>query len=373
MSLRKLRVRVGIVTVSVLLLGVVPTFAATVISVKIGKKGEVSIDPANPTVNRRGLEAVGIQIEGNLKKGWEYRSRIDSVVSEWMPIDSSAKSLNRVTGAAADVSGPYLSLHFRRCGSKNLKKWGLAATPWPRHAECPVVRVNGSKTGWDVLIDEGSFWITVYEEPGAGAANSNAPPKEVAHVPVHVVARPFALGWSGGFAFLRVQDERYRLGASSEGDSTNDGSSMDGSDSTTDGGSMKIVRVSDAGRPYHAAAFANYTLIKHAALGFSFGFSSDVPVENLTTMAGVSVALPTFTKKTAGRVTAGYAYTTHDVLKAKYEGLGVAPQGTTADDLVEKRSTGAFFVAITFEFWGSEDKFKGVYSGNADKQSGSEK
>ncbi len=111
-------------------------------------------------------------------------------------------------------------------------------------------------------------------------------------------------------------------------------------------------------------AFAHYLpSFADGRAGISAGLATNVPVENLTVAAGLSVALRTIPIDNTWYVTFGAAWAQRDRLRSEFQGRDVVPASLTSDALLEGRYGLTYFLAFSFGFFGGEQQFKGVYSG----------
>jgi hypothetical protein len=176
--------------------------------------------------------------------------------------------------------------------------------------------------------------------------------------PIQVEQKPFGLDYSAGFAgFGGISDKRYRL-MPIEGDSEN----------------AKLVAASSKNIPYQLAAFAHYMPYRwHGTNGPAIGLSIDVPVENLTIMAGWSFAARTLPVINTGYLTFGLAYVKRDRLRADFEGQSTVAANISPDTVVEKSYGLGAFVAISFGFFGGQQQFRNVFpAGNGSNGNGNQ-
>jgi hypothetical protein len=117
---------------------------------------------------------------------------------------------------------------------------------------------------------------------------------------------------------------------------------------------------------YQLAAFAHYR-IRNTPLSTTFGLSTDIPVENLTAMLGLSYSVRTLPIVNSGHVTAGIAYAPRSRLRPEFAGLRTVPGGVTVGSLTRQEYDFGPFLAISFSFLGGEEQFKAVYSRKPDK------
>lgn len=327
------------------------------ITVDVVKK---TVDPPNPTVNIAANDAVIIRIIADGKHlpstaAPEYSTSIAGPT----PLVSVRQGVYSYSPDYPIVQGPSPLLVFRHCSEQTKSEYPIGASPAPsspasaptvESPRCPFYTLDESKSAWTIVVDEGILLVRVR----AGWTEGGKPTGEEYAFALQVVDRKYALGWSAGFSFFNIRDEQYRLDP------------IDGDDQN-----VKLVRTVDGPIPYQLAAFAHYTRLarRTRSTSLSFGLATKVPVNELSAMLGATVSLRTLPLVNAGHLTLGLAYAPRKELLAEYRGRDTLPSGISASSLTSSRYDLGAFVAVTFSFFGGEEQFKGVYSGNSNAES----
>jgi len=295
---------------------------------------EHTVDPANPTLNIRASDSVFINMKGDIP------SLPDGKIYSVIDLPRYKKGLNSKLDPEIDPSkagfatfGRQVTVTFRECSDAEIKAEGI---------ERP-----SSNCGFAVLRDElKASWVVFAETETITFSIRGLESDYSYSFPIVLQKKPFALTFSAGFAILGVRDNRYRLDPI-----------------TGDTQKSKLVQVSDGSYPYKLSAFANYMWLRHPTLGFSVGVATDVPVDKITTMAGISIALRTLPVNSTGYITIGGSYAQRQRLRPEFEGGCTVASNLTSDALLEDRYGFGAFVALSFSFLGGEDQFKGVFAG----------
>jgi hypothetical protein len=318
--------------VGLLLGGVIATPAHAGSSTIVVDLDKGTVDPAAPAVNNWSEDTILIQIVDSKER--DIYGELD------VPVYPEV----RRSYEAEPVLGKFFAVTFLRCKSERT---------------CPSAKLNQRTASWTVYTPPRNFVFQVSEavdnpafDQSSSESDSNSRQilRQVRSFTISVEQKPFSLGWSAGFAgFAEVEDQRYRT-VPIPGDET----------------IATLERVSDKDLPYQLVAFAHYAPHQfRERWAFSVGLSTEVPVEDLSILLGLSVALRTLPVVNTGYLTAGLAYTKRDRLRPEYEGLDVVPATLAPDALVHDEYGLGAFVAVSFGFFGGEDQFRGVYPGSS--------
>lgn len=168
-------------------------------------------------------------------------------------------------------------------------------------------------------------------------------------IPIELVRKPWLLEWSAGFAgFYDVGFTEYAL------------RSADGQTTVSRG--RDCAWPSRCNLSYKVAAFAHYVPDAFDWIAVSMGLGTEVPIERLTAMLGVSLRFRTFEVLNDGYLTVGYAFTPVQRLSGRFDEGTVVADPVTAGSLYDTPYGFVPFVSLTFGFFGGEGKFKGVVS-----------
>lgn len=290
------------------------------------------VSPSNPAVNLWSADTITLKVSGK-----EDRS-VYVAVDVTKPADDGITRASDPETYRNDntVEGREVAITYRRCNDPDF--------PTPTGEECPAIHRSTTTSSWIIWTPPTNFILQIFTAaPGDNYLTFDKT------VVIEVEQRPFALGWSAGFAgFVGAKDHQYRVAAS-------------------DGGSemASLQRLSDDDLPYKVAAFAHYFPYRWKGIhGPAFGLSTDVPVEELSILLGWSVALRTLPIGDGAYLTAGVAYTPRERLRPEYEGLEEVSASLTSDALLEDDYGLGGFVAVSFGFWGGKAKFQGVFPGS---------
>jgi hypothetical protein len=319
--------KIGISTVILGLLLCPALWAGTsVIEVNLDN---LTVSPEFPAVNNYSSDTILVKITG------KNDFKPEDIIST---LDVPSKDYYKDKNSFPSVGGRFVTLTFQRCAQA------------PAGKGCPDFDKNDAASSFTIYSDARSFAFKIFSVEAV--ADSAIPSRKLLKLnsligfPIQVEQKPFGLDFSAGFAgFAGVKDRRYRL-VPIEGDSEN----------------ASLVRASDKDVPYQFAAFAHYMPLRwHGTNGPAIGLAINVPVENLTIMAGWSFAARTLPIVNTGYLTFGLAYTQRNRLRADFEGRNTLPADTNIDTVVEKSYGLGAFVSISFGFFGGEQQFKGVF------------
>jgi hypothetical protein len=331
------------------------------IAVDVGRADQAPVvTPAKPIARIGEDDVVTLQI---LSKGEIPSESLTSLQfgHPVLTITRSAKGVTTLTavtvpGVAARfaMEGTSHMLRFRNCSDKTLHGLRWADGRPVMRSDCPIVANDGTRT------------VTVYANTDAipliAAVTDAKNPGEVRTTAFTIrTVRPYwNLNWSTGFSFFsgqKVRDERYALRPFQDDPLTTTDESA-----TTD---QEIVRLDRGETPYEFGAFATYMLHRpvQLPLGITFGVSTEIPVDQLTAVAGLSTRIKAFPIADSAFLTAGIAYRSASHLMPKYRGTMRAPEGVAESDIVESRHDVGFFLAVSFGFGGGDAQFKKVVAG----------
>jgi hypothetical protein len=270
--------------------------------------------------------------------------------------DGQDSGILRRTGVATDRS--VVGLSFRECSSESFAREGLReidletrrldlleTKPNVLSTYCPFAVIDPTRAGWMIFGRARTILFAVDAWDHGNREDSDALVTMV--VPIFVREQPWDLRWSAGFSLFDRRDDRYRL------------EPVPGEEEL-----LTPVQVSDGSRPYQLSAFAHYHPLRRDWLAVSAGLATDVPVEDLSIMLGVSFALRTLPLINSLYLTVGASYSRADRLVAKFEGVETVAAAIGLEELLEKEYGFGGFAALTFGFAGGEEKFKGVVSGS---------
>jgi len=300
---------------------------------------EHTVDPANHTLNIRTSDSIVINMKGDIPSLKDENSELFSVIDlpRYQKVSGQTTLKPEEDSAQLATFGRQVTITFRECSDAQIKAEGIAL---PANVKCGfAVLRDVLKTSWVVFTDPETVSFSIRKNGPKGQGYSYS-------FPIVLQNKPFGLTFSAGFAILGVRDNRYRLDSIA-----------------SDTQNSKLVRVSDGSYPYKLSAFANYMWLRHPALGLSVGVATDVPVDKITTMAGISFALRTLPVNSTGYITIGGSYAQRQRLRPEFEGRDTVASTLTSDALVEDRYGFGAFVALSFSFLGGEDQFKGVFAG----------
>ncbi len=179
--------------------------------------------------------------------------------------------------------------------------------------------------------------------------DKNGHPSEVG-IGIRVVRRHWSVAFSSGFVGFGGRDHRYNARPIA-GDDKN----------------KTLERVSDGGQPYSLGVLAHYD-VATLPVALAFGFGTDVPVKELSVMAGISLKLRTLPLGQSGYLTGGYALKPFSRLSPSLESTfgasdpakRLVPAAMTEAALTERKMNGTWFAAFTFVFAGKgESEFSG--------------
>jgi hypothetical protein len=277
-----------------------------------------TVTPEFPAVNVWSNDTIVVKITG------KDEVKPENLIST---VDVPSKAYYQKQDAFPSVGGRYVTLSFLRCEQA------------PAGKECPDFDMHLAASSWMIYTGPRSFVFKIFSV-------SNGQLTSLFAFTIQAERKPFGLGFSAGFAgFGGIKDKRYRLVAI-EGDSEN----------------ATLAPASDKDLPYQFAAFAHYMPHRwNGTNGPAIGLAINVPVENLTIMAGWSFAARTLPVVNTGYLTFGLAYAQRNRLRSDFEGRGMVPANTSLDSVVEKSYGLGAFVAISFGFFGGEQQFKGVF------------
>lgn len=235
-----------------------------------------------------------------------------------------------IQAVAADVSpavGSRAVLNFHTCGS---------------HKPCPDVVPAPGVPFFNVFLPNQphqDYLVDIEREKGSV-------PRQVV---IHLDHSTFELLWSAGFAMPWLRDDRIRL------DPQSDGKTLD-------------VKVNGFGSvPYRVAAFVHYCFLEKGLNWgcLTGGLGTNVPVDDLTIMAGISGRARPIPSLNSAYLTVGAAYGQRKALNDDLAGRDdpTVQSGTSASSLLTSRRDFRVFVALSYGFFGGEEKFRGVYSG----------
>jgi hypothetical protein len=283
-----------------------------------------TISPEFPAVNNWSDDTILIKITGR-----EDIKEPENIITT---IDVPSPEYYKDKDAFPSVGGRFVTMTFLRCDKSADKK------------TCPSVEMNTAASSWSIHSGARAFAVKIFSAEGDKLTSLIA-------FPIQVEQKPFGLDFSAGFAgFAGLNDKRYRL-APIEGDSEN----------------ATLTPASDKNLPYQLAAFAHYMPHRwHGTNGPAIGLAIDVPVENVTIMAGWSFAARTLPVVNTGYLTFGLAYAQRNRLRPDFEGRDTVPADLSLDTIVEKSYGLGAFISISFGFFGGEQQFKGVFpAGNS--------
>lgn len=338
---------------------------ADLATIQVDVKTKVVV-PDNPTINIAANDAVIVKI---ISDGKPLASSVEvgtyvavqRVVKEG-ETSAAGKRMFVYTDSNQGVAGATPLLIFKRCDGAE-KDYEVTLGKDTQVPHCPFASIDESGRTWTILIDQGIVLVRIvtFTRDKSGVEVTD---EETAFA-IQVVNRPYALDWSAGFAFLDLRDNQYRLDPI-----------------VGDADHVNLVSNGRGPVPYELAAFAHYrpfhrkspnhrSWLWHALpticspFSMSFGLGTNVPVNALTAMAGVSYSLQTLPLGNSGYLTAGGAYGPRKSLTHDYRGLNTLPAGVGSETLLEQRQAFGWFLAFTFSFLGGEEQFKGVYSGKS--------
>lgn len=326
---------------------------------------EKTLSPAQPTVNLRAGDTIVVRLEGDVQQGGTKLP--DDKMAHSFDIPTYSASHPDETDVSWNAAGRFVTVSFRDCSDRILQRDLPNSLKKRLNVDsCPfAVLSEGGGASWTIFSNRRTLAMNIYTynpvpaERMASTPGTEVDGKIVERIGIFSFAiqldeEPFGLAWSAGFSVLGTEDRRYRLQAL-----------------TNDTQNAQLIRVKDANPSYKLAAFAHYLpSFTDGRAGFSAGLATDVPVEDLTVMGGLSFALRTLPVDNTWYITLGAAYTKEDRLRSEFEGRSTVPASLTKDALLEKRYGLAYFVSFSFGFFGGEQQFKGVYSGGGKKGGG---
>lgn len=326
------------------------------IEIKV-RMDEKSVSPKDPTINLRTSDPVVlVQVLGLDPK--KYKKLASYPDMTMYARDEQDSGTLRRTLEPTDRS--VVGLSFRECSSESFAREGLReidlglgrgavdllrAERRELSAHCPFAVIDPTRAGWMIFGRARTILFAVDAWDHGEREESDALVTMV--VPIFVREQPWDLRWSAGFSLFNRRDDRYRLEAAPGEEE-----------------SLTPVQVSDGSRPYQLSAFAHYHPLRRDWLAVSAGLATDVPVEDLSIMLGVSFALRTLPLVNSLYLTVGVSYSRADRLQAKFEGVETVGGDIGLEELVGKEYGFGGFAALTFGFAGGEEKFKGVVSGS---------
>jgi len=329
-----------LLVVSLSFLNIVPAFAGEKWNRIVVDISKGTVSPADPVVNTASGTDVAISIVDG-----EKAVPVDAVLfrfprTVYMRGDSGLKPVNAPDGFV--VGGPALSLTFHKCS----KLRGLVPDP---ENVCPAIVVQsvGASVASVYSDDDG---IEVFAEHSASKSFAVA---DTTRIPIliGVVKRRASLSFAAGLSFFGDSDEQWGL------------QPIAGNDKD-----QQLVKLDRASASYKLAATANYMgVFGPPALGVSFGFASNVPIDDLATTFGLTYTIRTLPLANSANLTAGLAYAPHKVLLPEYRGHATVPAGIAVASLTSSQHDLGWFVGISFNFAGGEDQFKTVFSGSGKK------
>jgi hypothetical protein len=284
---------------------------------------QMTVSPEFPAVNNWSNDTILVRIKG---KDEIPQSQILSTIN--VPTEKYYGD----SGEFPTTTGRFITITFQRCE--------LA----PDAQNCPDFRTDGTSS-WNIFSPPRSFAFKIMTFDAASGELS-----PIMAFPIQVEQKPFGLDFSAGFAgFGGLSDKRFRLEPIADSEDAN------------------LIPVSDKDIDYQLSAFAHYMPHQfRGSNGPAVGLAIDVPVENLTIMAGWSFAARTLPVINTGYLTIGVAYAQRNRLRADFEGKSTVPASLSADTLVEKNYGFGAFVAFSFGFFGGEEEFKGVFPAGDD-------
>ena len=249
-------------------------------------------------------------------------------------------------------------IRFHKCNEKSLSQFQINGHTGSK-ADCPLIVSNGAGNV-TVYANSDSIALDATAKVTMGSGTSVTNETKHALFTIRTVRPWWNLNFSSGFSFFagdHLRDEQVRFEKF-----TDDPSTPADESSTTD---QKIVRAGNGEAAYELGAFATYMLHRptNIPVGFTFGVSSKIPVDQLTAVAGVSVRIEPFPIVNSAYITAGIAYRGHKVVAPKYRDTLRAPVGVTEANVFETRHDIGLMVAVSFGFGGGEAQFKKVVSG----------
>ena len=129
--------------------------------------------------------------------------------------------------------------------------------------------------------------------------------------------------------------------------------------------------------PFQVSAFAHYCSVKDNSewwCPIAVGLGTNV-TDGVQVMLGTGARVRVIPETNSFYVTLGGIYGQRKRLNDDYAGRvnPTLPADVTLNSVLTNRYGFGWFVGISFGFFGSESKFKGVYPGNADAASSAEK
>lgn len=301
-----------------------------------------TIDPELPTVNNWSDDTIVVRIKGmDDIPDAEILSSIDVPTSEYKNLDNP----NPSKGYFPTMGGRFVSVNFNKCRGKD---------------DCNTYQANEASGSWTIHTGPRSFAFKIYKKELTDEKTPDGKPISKLNAlygfSIRVEQKPFGIGFSAGFAgFAGIRDKRYRL-VPIAGDEEN----------------ATLTPASDKDVPYQLAAFAHYLPYRwKGSNGPAIGLSIDVPVENLTIMAGWTFAARTLPVVNTGYITFGLAYAQRSRLRPEFEGRTTVPANLSLDTITEKQYGVGGFVSITFGFFGNNgQQFKGVFPAGGGSDNG---
>jgi hypothetical protein len=305
-----------------------------------------STDPEKPVVNIKAAETLAIKVVPPCEC-WRLRLRLAPKGDTTEAIGSSfAIKFDSPKALAIPGVGLFVDLikSEKRKAGATVESHGNGI--WSIYVPDPTTMLL------DVSIDT----KTSNESLAAMAKALGSTPEElklkVFPVPVELEFATYQLFWSGGFSFLDLRDQRYRID-SIPGDADN----------------LKLVRLRDGEISYQVMVLGHYCDVGTRALCWSVGLGTEVPSDGVTVGAGLSGRMRVIPIADSMYITLGAAYGRHHVLGSSFEGrttngIRTVPVGTTTSAVLESRYDVRFFVTLSFGFLGGGAKdFTGIYAG----------
>lgn len=374
-----------------------------------------TISPANPTMNIKANSSVVLEIRPSTraylvvpsasllapeasdfaKKADDYpsialdlNSFVDSLRDNPANADEALKRLKdkletvEAAGTLApdQVSAVKKKAQAAAAASKDeVRSGSLTIINFDEHKRCPANLVlkpgvpplgkDGQRCDdWSEPDNIGKSWLVHLADRGARdysilidcadrEKDGKNPCGEPITVPLHIENAVYAPFWGAGFSFTSLRDQRVRL-------------DRNPADSET----LLLRRLQhDDSTPTQVAAYLHYCFVRYKwewLCPFNAGLATDLK-ESVQIMAGPGFRIRSLPLVNSAYLTVGPVYGSRKVLNDDYVGRRAAtvPATTTAASLLRtERSLGAF-VGLSFGFFGSEEKFTGVYAG---KKAGTE-
>ena len=224
--------------------------------------------------------------------------------------------------------------------------------------KCPAAVITQETSSAVVYTPPRSIVVKIHKKGNETEVNGKKtfPLTSLIGFPIQAERKPFALGFSAGFAgFGGLADRRFRL-MPIEGESE----------------MATLARASDKNLTYQIAAFAHYMPYRwQGTNGPAIGLATDVPVEDITFMLGWSFAARTLLAGNTGYLTVGVAYAKRNRLRPEFQEGGKVAADLSLDTVTEKTYGVGAFISISFGFFGGEQRFKGVFPAGGSSGGGS--